>query len=142
MCSSDLVDALVEQVPARITPATDGKWRWLGTQTLVFEFGSGQRLKNSTDYIVTIPAGTRSISGKTLDKAVTEHVFTPLLQVVASGPQGGGHPLDPTMFISWNQEIDHSAAAKAIRVTANGASIPIRVIQPTDKVAKIGRAHV
>ena len=97
------VDELAEQVPARISPSTDGKWRWLGTQTLVFEFGSGQRLKNATDYVVTVPAGTRSISGKTLDKAVTEHIYTPLLQVVASGPQGGGHPLDPTMFITWNQ---------------------------------------
>lgn len=56
------VDSLAEQVPARISPATDGKWRWLGTQTLVFEFGSGQRLRNATDYVVTVPAGTRSIS--------------------------------------------------------------------------------
>ena len=129
------VDELAEQVPARISPSTDGKWRWLGTQTLVFEFGSGQRLKNSTDYVVTIPAGTRSISGKTLDKAVTEHIFTPLLQVVARGPQGGGHPLDPTMFITWNQEINQSAALRAVRVSVDGARVPIRAVEPTDKDA-------
>lgn len=127
------VDSLAEQVPARISPSADGKWRWLGTQTLVFEFGSGQRLKNATDYVVTVPAGTRSISGKTLDKPVTEHIYTPLLQVVSSGPQGGGHPLDPTMFITWNQEINQAAAAKAIRVNVNGTSIPIRMVEPTDK---------
>lgn len=127
------VDSLAEQVPARISPSTDGKWRWLGTQTLVFEFGSGQRLKNATDYVITVPAGTRNIAGKTLDKAVTEHIFTPLLQVVSSGPQGGGHPLDPTMFITWNQEIDRATAAKAVRVSVNGSIIPIRVVEPTDK---------
>ena len=129
------VDSLLEQVPARISPATDGKWRWLGTQTLVFEFGSGQRLRNATDYVVTVPAGTRSTSGKTLDKTVTEHIYTPLLQVVASGPQGGGHPLDPTMFITWNQEINQAAALRAVRVTVDGARVAIRAADPTSKDA-------
>jgi hypothetical protein len=43
-------------VPVQLTPAVPGTWRWLGTQTLIFDAGSGKRLPMATSYQMTIPA--------------------------------------------------------------------------------------
>ena len=46
-------------VPVKVTPALNGRWRWIGTRTLRFEFtGADDRLPMATSYTVEVPAGT------------------------------------------------------------------------------------
>src|SRR4029078_5943326 len=58
-------------VPVKVTPALKGRWRWIGTRTLRFEFtGAVDRLPMATSYSVEVPAGTASQSGNKLATAV------------------------------------------------------------------------
>src|SRR5262249_33320403 len=50
--------------PANLSPHPAGKWRWLGTKTLLFERAG--RFPMATDYSVEIPAGTKSAAGGAL----------------------------------------------------------------------------
>ena len=53
--------------PISITPMPPGKWRWVGTQTVLYE--PEKRFPMATDYQAEIPAGTRAASGQTLANA-------------------------------------------------------------------------
>jgi len=44
-------------VPVRLSPEVPGKWRWVGTNTLLFE--PHVRFPMATRYTATVPAGTR-----------------------------------------------------------------------------------
>lgn len=132
------VDTLAANIPATITPSTLGKWRWLGTQTLVFEFGSGQRLRNATEYTVTVPAGTKSITGQVLQANATSIVRTPRLTVVSSGPQGGAQALEPILYITWNQAINRAQAANFVKVSVAGVAIPVRTLTVEEASKRLG----
>ncbi|HEY6462736.1 MAG TPA: Ig-like domain-containing protein, partial [Polyangiaceae bacterium] len=41
-----------------------GSWRWMGTSALVF--APETHLPNATEYVVTVPAGTRDLAGEAL----------------------------------------------------------------------------
>lgn len=53
------------EVPVQIEPSLPGTWKWLGTKTLSFEYESAaiDRPPMATEYVVTVPAGTRSATG-------------------------------------------------------------------------------
>jgi hypothetical protein len=53
--------------PVKLTPTPKGEWRWLGTQTVMFQ--PDPRFPMATEYTVDIPAGTRAMNGKVLEKA-------------------------------------------------------------------------
>ena len=50
-------DLSASQVPVKLSPQPQGKWRWLGTKTLLFE--PAVRFPMATNYSVEIPAGDR-----------------------------------------------------------------------------------
>jgi hypothetical protein len=52
-----------------------GAWRWMGTSALVFAPES--RLPDATEYVVTVPAGTRSLAGEPLAAAFESTFSTP-----------------------------------------------------------------
>ena len=59
----DQLDADPELVPVELTPAVEGRWRWIGARTVRFEVipdGNGglDRLPGATEYTATVPAGT------------------------------------------------------------------------------------
>ena len=66
-------------VPVTITPALDGRWQWIGTKTLRFDYESAaiDRLPMATTYTVTVPAGTTSTSGGELAETVSWQFTTP-----------------------------------------------------------------
>ncbi len=61
-----LSDLAEKDVPLKIEPSLPGTWRWLGTKTLTFEYDSEliDRLPKATEYRATVPAGTKSVSGR------------------------------------------------------------------------------
>ena len=118
-----LADLAAQDVPVKLSPQPAGKWRWIGTKTLAFEPQATEatgtaRFPMATKYTVEIPAGTISAGGGTLTKTVTWTFTTPPPQVQASYPNDGPHPLEPVMFVAFDQGIDPAAVLKKVEVKA------------------------
>jgi uncharacterized protein YfaS (alpha-2-macroglobulin family) len=115
-----------ETVLVKLTPQPKGKWRWLGTKTLVFD--SEQRFPMATKFTATIPAGTKSINGQTLQKDFTWTFTTPPPTITQTFPtEGSKTNRNPLVFIAFDQKIDPEAMIKSISVTSKGKLFPIRL---------------
>ena len=123
------------RVPVTMSPNVPGKWRWLGTQTLVFDAGQGKRLPMATQYQVTIPAGTKSILGNPLDKE-TKFIFkTPTVRLLSHGPSGTGQRRDPLIWLNFDQKIDPEAVLRTLKVTAGGSVVAARLATEVEQKA-------
>jgi alpha-2-macroglobulin len=111
--------AALEAQAARVslTPELPGRWRWVGTQTLLFDPGTG-RLPMATEYTVEVPAGTRSAAGLGLASAVRWTFATPPAKVQQFHPQDGTVRPDTLMFAEFDQRIDPAAVLGSIAVAA------------------------
>jgi uncharacterized protein YfaS (alpha-2-macroglobulin family) len=114
-------------VPVVLTPQPQGKWRWLGTQTLMFQpDAEGGRMPMATNYVVTIPAGTKSALGNSLRQARTFTFATPPLTVKTSYPDGEGRPRDEVMFLEFDQRIDAARVLEHIKLEPLGSEVHLR----------------
>src|SRR5262245_7644681 len=111
-------DLSASQVPVKLSPQPAGKWRWLGTKTLLFE--PAGRFPMATDYSVEIPAGTKSAAGGALGAAKRWTFSTPPPQVKSSWPTSGPHSRNPLIFIEFDQRIAPDSMLKKIRLSASG----------------------
>ncbi|NJN81315.1 MAG: Ig-like domain-containing protein [Caldilineaceae bacterium] len=130
MAPLSTVEALSQQdVPVQLTPELPGVWKWLGTKTLSFEYDSDlfDRFPMATEYVATVPAGTESVVGGVLAETVTWSFRTPPPRVRMSHPGYGPQPLDPLLFVAFDQRIDPEAVLATIRVTAGGQEFPVRL---------------
>lgn len=130
MVPLNTLDALAaEDVPVKVTPDLPGVWKWLGTQTLSFEYHSDDlnRFPMATEYTVEVLAGTTSLVGGVLEEAVTWTFRTPPPTVVRTYPNVSPQPLDPLLFVAFNQRIDRAAMLDAISVLAGGRSYALRL---------------
>ncbi|MFA9406372.1 MAG: alpha-2-macroglobulin family protein [Anaerolineales bacterium] len=139
---TSLEDLAEMDVPVQIEPDLPGTWRWLGTKTLNFQYDSDliDRLPMATEYLVTIPAGTESMTGGVLAKTVEFSFTTPTATLVNHYPYSTEpQPLDPIFFVSFNQRIDPEDVLETIQVEAGGQ--PVRIEMATEKEIK-GDARV
>ena len=93
--------------PVQLSPLPSGNWRWIGTQTLLFD-PEHERFPMATDYTVTVPAGTKSAAGARLasEKRWTFSTPTATVEQVDPGSYSGPQDLEPILFASFNQRID------------------------------------
>ena len=68
-----------------VTPAVDGKWRWVGPQ--IAQLDTTKPLAGATEYTVTVKQGTRSDVGGTLEAAFTHSFTTAAVQVTSNTHQ-------------------------------------------------------
>ncbi len=130
MAPLDTLEALSAQgVPVQIEPALPGTWRWVGTRTLNFLYASDSidRLPKATDYRVTIPAGTRSQTGGVLAETVTWTFSTPPVKVLTEHPTGEAQPLQPLIFIAFDQRIEPANVLEVVQVQANGSPVGVQL---------------
>ena len=119
-------DEAATNVPVKLTPQPPGKWRWLGTKTLIFD--PQERFPMATTYVVTVPAGTRAANGSTLATEKSWSFTTPPLTVKASYPSlKDNQPRDALMFIEFDQRIDPATVLRAIRVTSGARVLKTRL---------------
>ncbi|HKY45351.1 MAG TPA: alpha-2-macroglobulin family protein [Pyrinomonadaceae bacterium] len=131
-------DEAATNVPVKLTPQPPGKWRWLGTKTLIFD--PQDRFPMATTYRVTVPSGTRSANGSTLSNEKSWSFTTPPLTVKASYPsKDNNQPRDAVMFIEFDQRIDPAAVLKAIRVTSGGRILKTRLATSDEVKQAISR---
>jgi uncharacterized protein YfaS (alpha-2-macroglobulin family) len=116
-------DLAKRERPVTITPEPKGKWRWIGTKTILFE--PEVRFPMATEYKVEIAAGTKAMNGAALAKAVQFTFTTPSPQVRVFHPTGGPSRRDPLMYVSFDQRIDPEAILAKITVKAGGKQFKI-----------------
>src|SRR5690606_2344474 len=120
-------DADAAQVPVSLTPQPPGRWRWLGTQTLVFE--PDFRLPAATEYVATVPAGTRSATGARLQEAYVARFSTPAPKLVAFHADMGDTGLNPTLDLDFDQAVDPKAVLARLSVTGpKGVPVPLTLV--------------
>lgn len=146
---TSLADLAAQTVPVKLSPQPAGKWRWVGAKTLVFEPQATEttgtaRLPMATTYTAEIPAGIAAASGVTLTRPVTWTFTTPPPQIVTSYPGGDSQPLDPLIFIAFDQQIVPAAVTETIKVEIGRAAVPIRLatddeVQADSAVAELAK---
>ncbi|HEY0005146.1 MAG TPA: alpha-2-macroglobulin family protein [Pyrinomonadaceae bacterium] len=114
-----------QEVPVRLSPQPQGKWRWVGTKTLLFV--PDGRFPMASVYSVTVPANTKSATGGALSAAKSWSFMTPPPQVQKSYPQGDSNPLDALMFVEFDQRIDPASVLRTIKVQAGRLSLKTRL---------------
>jgi len=117
-----------ENVPVNVSPQPEGKWRWLGTTTLVFD--AATRFPMATRYTATVKAGTKSANGAVLAKDFSWTFSTPPPKVESFYPTAKNYQTatrDQVMSASFNQKINPQAVIKKINLSANGRRIPVEL---------------
>lgn len=122
------------QVPVQMEPSLPGTWRWLGTQTLTFEYDSEliDRLPKATVYHVTVPAGTTSATGGVLAEPVEWSFSTPPPKATLTYPPNNPQPQDPLFFIGFDQRIDQAAVLNTIQVRAGNQLASLELVTEED----------
>ncbi len=138
-------DLSAAQVPVKLSPQPAGKWRWIGTKTLLFD--PAVRFPMATNYSVEIPAGTKSATGAALAASKRWTFSTPPLQIKTSYPTGGPHSRNPLFFIEFNQRVNAGALLSRISLRAGGASHGLRLataaeIATDEVVSRMAKAAV
>lgn len=114
-----------QDVPVRLTPQPPGKWRWVGTKTLLFV--PDGRFPMATEYTVTVPAGTKSANGNALPSMKSWKFGTPAPIVKTSWPNSGPQRRNAIMFVEFDQLINPAQVLRTIKVSAGNKNLSIRM---------------
>lgn len=114
-------------VPVKLSPQIPGKWRWVGTNTLLFE--PHVRFPMATRYSATVPAGTRSHDGGQTASDATWTFTTPPPTIERKYPEdkSQSQARDTLMFIEFDQRVDPTVVLRNIKVRAEGTEISTRL---------------
>ncbi|MEN3334226.1 MAG: alpha-2-macroglobulin, partial [Blastocatellia bacterium] len=126
-------DTLTDGVPVRLTPLPQGRWRWVGAKTLLFE--TDGHLPMATDYQVEIVKGTNSATGASLAATASWRFSTPPPQVKQFYPQVGPTVRDPLMFVEFDQRIDPAAVLKTIHLRSSRNDFNLRLASADELAA-------
>jgi len=116
--------------PVKLAPQPKGKWRWIGTRTILFD--PDVRFPQATTYAVEIPAGTKSATGGTLKQPAKFTFETPPPAIVSHYPAGSPQRLNVPMFLLFDQKIDPQAVLAKLSVTAAGKPQAIQLLDAAE----------
>ncbi|AKU98986.1 hypothetical protein AKJ09_05650 [Labilithrix luteola] len=125
------VDELAkDKAPITLTPQPEGKWRWLGTRTLLFQ--PEKRMPMATEYTVEVPSGTKAANGETLNAATRWTFTTPPPTVKRTWPTDNSVALEPIVFVEFDQAIDAGAMLASIELRSARGSVPVKLAEPDE----------
>jgi len=92
--------------PLLIKPQVSGKYRWMGTRTLAF-FPAKGRFPYATNFVLTVPRGTTSVSGQVLKEDFSWTFKTPSPKLVYHWPRNKSQwiNLDEVIILQFNQKM-------------------------------------
>lgn len=99
--------------PATIEPEVKGSWRWVGTQTALFE-PDGERFPMATDYQVRLNPSLKSATGEALKESAEWSFSLPAPSISRVYPQSGRQELRPKIFIAFDQRISPEKLLESI----------------------------
>lgn len=117
-------------LPLIIRPELPWDAQWLGTQTLAVK--SKTRLPMATSFSVEVPAGTTAIDGTALQDAVSWQFSTPAPKLIRFYPTGSSEPLNPLMFLAFDQDIDPELGLHEITAQAGKKSVALRLVPQSE----------
>lgn len=131
-----------ENIPIILTPKVKGRWRWLGTKTLIFD--AETRFPMATVFKATIPAGTKSAASGILSNEVSWTFSTPPPKVEKFIPLDETVRRDQLVLAVFNQEIDAEAVLAKTTAFAAHRNILLRLanaeeIAADEKIAKAAK---
>jgi uncharacterized protein YfaS (alpha-2-macroglobulin family) len=131
-----------EHPPVQLVPEPPGKWRWLGTRTLMFQ--PEKRFPMATEYAVEVPAGTMAKNGQKLGAATRWTFTTPAPVIKGKWPHGTSEPLDPLVFVQFDQAIEPKAMLGSIELAGGKGAVPIRLadadeVEANDQVRRLAQ---
>ncbi|MBX3226012.1 MAG: hypothetical protein KIT84_29445 [Labilithrix sp.] len=140
MVAVSSVDELKEHPPVKLVPEPPGKWRWLGTRTVLFQ--PDKRFPMATDYSVEVPAGTKAQNGAALAAAEKWTFSTPAPRLKGHYPTSSEEPLDPIVFIELDQAIEPAAMLASIELSNGKTPVAIKMaaadeIEANDTVRRL-----
>ncbi|HYY99535.1 MAG TPA: Ig-like domain-containing protein, partial [Pyrinomonadaceae bacterium] len=114
--------------PVRLSPQPPGRWRWLGTKTVVFD-PEAERLPMATEFTVSVPAGTRAASaeGGATGAPVTWKFSTPPPKLVGKYPVDTPARRDAIIFLAFDQRVEPEAVLRTVRVNAGASTLRTRL---------------
>ncbi len=119
-------------VPVRLDPEIKGRWRWLGTKTVIFD--PETRFPMATEFTATVPAGTRSLGGATLEKGVSWKFSTAPTTIVEFLPVGDQIGPDTLIFARFDQRIEPARILAKTLATAGDRTFALR-LATADEIA-------
>jgi alpha-2-macroglobulin len=104
----------INEWPVTITPAVDGRWRWLST--VAREFIPAKGLTAGTKYTVSVPAGITSVAGDSTEEDFSWSFETLRPTVESVQPEPGSTQAGPSteVVFHFNRDIDLDSAKKGI----------------------------
>ncbi|MDP9360435.1 MAG: MG2 domain-containing protein, partial [Acidobacteriota bacterium] len=122
-----------------VDPAITGTFRWSGTTTLIFTPDPKTPLPFATKYDVTIDAGAKAISGKTLDKPYHFSFITPTIQLLRTGWYRIGGKYDGGIVIAlwFNQPVDAGTLASHLQLRTVAHEFKASEIPARERLMKI-----
>lgn len=128
-------DLKQKPLPIRMEPEVEGTWRWVGTQTLIFD--SETRLPMATRYTMTIPQGTQSETGGRLEEAFQWQFSTAPVEPVAIWPrQNSVLGLEPVFLMRFNQAISREAMLDSVALIVDGGAVGLRLVDKAEWVSR------
>src|SRR5215211_3963697 len=119
-------DLAAQDVPVRLSPQPPGKWRWVGTRTLLYS--PDNRLPMATEFTATVPAGTKSANGGSIATEKTWKFATPPPQVRGSYPSSSTPTArDQLMFLEFDQRVDPAAVLRTVKVQGGSGELKVRL---------------
>jgi len=119
IATSSHVEASSSSLRARVRPDLPGRWRWVGTRTLVFE--PAERFAMATEYTVEVPAGTRSAVGGEIAEATRWTFRTPPPTLETQYPVKQAVGFRPVLFAGFDQRVDPTTVLGKIELRSKDA---------------------
>lgn len=137
MIAMSQVDEADAQQIVKLTPQPEGQWHWQDTQTITFD-PKDKKFPKATDYIVRIGTDITSTSGSKLEKEAIHRFSTPPLGVERFAPTGKSEPLNPPIFLRFNQKLDKTQASKFIKLRSKTNEFALHVLSDAEiKASKV-----
>jgi uncharacterized protein YfaS (alpha-2-macroglobulin family) len=111
--------------PVELSPNVEGRWRWLGTKTLMFD--TDKRFPMATKFTARVPAGTKSATGQVLQRDFVWTFTTPPPKVEQFIPQSQTVRRDALMFLRFDQAINPEAVLQTISVSGRSQKVALRL---------------
>jgi uncharacterized protein YfaS (alpha-2-macroglobulin family) len=120
-----------------IAPQPKGSWQWAGTQTLIFT-PEGGRFPKATNYVVTVPASAKSITGNQIDKSYVYHLDLPAVKIAEFyPPETARENQSPLLVAHFNQNIDQEKVLAKTHILLGKRSYAIKAVSKKEYKSRL-----